>query len=284
MPVAQGVRLHYVVAGEGEPVLLLPGWPQSWYAWRRVIPGLVEAGRRVFAIDPRGFGDSDKPDQGYDLATAAADIRAFVAHVLPDSPAVDLVTHDVGTWIGHALAIEHADVVRRWVAADATIPGVSEPPPAGYPDRLHNARSWHFGFNRIEGLAELMIQGREREFLAWFFGPFKATRTWTIGPADLDEYVRVFSFPGAVRAGLMYYREAFSDAGLAASRARGERPLSMPVLTLGGADGDGNGLYQALSSSCDRIANKVWEGVGHYLPEECPEDVIDAIVGFWNQT
>src|SRR5215813_8312133 len=66
-----GVRFHYVTAGTGEPVLLLPGWPESWIAWRKVVPLLVAAGRRAVVLDPRGFGESDKPAGGYDLDTAA---------------------------------------------------------------------------------------------------------------------------------------------------------------------------------------------------------------------
>ena len=72
-----GTRFHYVTAGTGDPVLLLPGWPESWIAWRKVLPLLVSAGRRVVVLDPRGFGESDKPAGGYDLDTAARDLHAF---------------------------------------------------------------------------------------------------------------------------------------------------------------------------------------------------------------
>src|SRR5579859_6253209 len=72
------VRFHYVTAGTGEPVLLLPGWPESWIAWRKVLPLLVSAGRRVVILDPRGFGESDKPAGGYDLDTAARDLHDFL--------------------------------------------------------------------------------------------------------------------------------------------------------------------------------------------------------------
>src|SRR5208282_846252 len=188
VPIADDVRLHYVVAGEGEPVLLIPGWPQSWYAWRFVIRLLKDAGRRVYAVDPRGFGDSDKPDQGYDLETVSHDIHVFLDQLgLLGAGGVDIISHDVGTWIGHAHAANYPNDVRRLVVTDATIPGVSPPPPAGYPDRLRNARSWHFGFNRIDGLPEALIHGREREFLTWFFGPFKCTRTWTIDADAFEE-------------------------------------------------------------------------------------------------
>ena len=73
-----GTRFHYVTAGTGDPVLLLPGWPESWIAWRKVLPLLVNAGRRVVVLDPRGFGESDKPAGGYDLDTAARDLHRFL--------------------------------------------------------------------------------------------------------------------------------------------------------------------------------------------------------------
>lgn len=284
VPVADGVRLHYVMAGEGEPVLLIPGWPQSWYAWRFMIPLLAAVGRRVYVVDPRGFGDSDKPDQGYDLGTAANDIHALIANLgLSERRGVDIVSHDVGTWIAHAHAATYPGDVRRLVVSDATIPGVSPPPPAGYPDRLRNARSWHFGFNRIEGLPEALIRGREREFLQWFFGSFKCTRTWTIDAGAFEEYLRVFSFPGAVRAGLNYYREVFSAQGMAASAERCKRTLDMPILCLGGADADGDGLLRTMRQFGADVSGTVYEGVGHHLPEECPEEMAHDILEFWGR-
>ena len=103
----KGVRLHAVEGGSGTPILLLPGWPQSWYAWRYVMPLLIGAGRHVIALDPRGMGDSDRPAAGYDMRTVAAELHDFVAALglTADGP-VDVVGHDVGTWIGYAYAVE----------------------------------------------------------------------------------------------------------------------------------------------------------------------------------
>lgn len=283
VPVADDVRLHYVTCGTGEPVLLIPGWPQSWYAWRFVIPLVVEAGRRVIAVDPRGFGDSDKPDTGYDVGTAALDIHRLIDGLgLSEGKGIDIVSHDVGTWIAHAHAVEYPADLRRLVVTDALIPGVSPEPPAGYPDRLRNARTWHFGFNRIDGLAETLVHGREREFLQWFFGPLKCTRTWSIEPAAFEEYLRVFSAPGAVRAGMNYYREAFGAAGLARSAERCRVRLDMPILAVGGADADNDGLQRTMSRFADDVSGVVYEGIGHHVPEECPEELVGDILAFWD--
>jgi pimeloyl-ACP methyl ester carboxylesterase len=282
VPVAEGVRLHYVVAGEGEPVVLLPGWPQSWYAWRFVIPLLAGQGRRVYALDPRGFGDSDLPADGYDLGTAAMDVHLFIRQLgLGGGVGVDIVSHDVGSWIAHAHAATFPEDVRRLVLSDSYIPGVSPEPPAGYPEMHLVHRQWHFYFNRVEGLPEALIHGREREFLSWFFGPAKLARTWTIDEDAFEEYLRVFSKPGAVRAGLMYYREVFSPSGRAASAERSEKQLPMPILTMGGEYADGDNLFQTMRQFSDDVRNRVFEGIGHHLPEECPEEMVQEILEFW---
>ena len=91
-----GTRFHYVTAGTGDPVLLLPGWPQSWIAWRKVVPLLVGAGRSVVILDPRGFGESDKPAGGYDLDTAARDLHRFLESTnLVTGGGIDIIAHDV---------------------------------------------------------------------------------------------------------------------------------------------------------------------------------------------
>jgi pimeloyl-ACP methyl ester carboxylesterase len=119
-------RFHYVTAGTGDPVLLLPGWPESWIAWRKVVPLLVSAGRRVVVLDPRGFGESDKPATGYDLDTAARDLHVFLeAAALARPGGIDIVAHDVGTWIAHAHAVAYPTEVRRLVLTESNLPGIT---------------------------------------------------------------------------------------------------------------------------------------------------------------
>src|ERR1700730_12076724 len=98
-----GLRIHYVTAGSGVPVVLIPGWPEmSWIAWRKVIPLLVQAGRQVYVLEPRGFGDSDKPPGGYDLDTAARDLHGFLAATGLGRPAgVDIVADTVGPLVAY---------------------------------------------------------------------------------------------------------------------------------------------------------------------------------------
>jgi pimeloyl-ACP methyl ester carboxylesterase len=276
-----GVRLHYVEGGSGAPVLLLPGWPQSWYAWRRVMPLLAASGRRVIALDPRGLGDSDRPASGYDLKTVAAEVHGFVEALgLAAGGRLDVVGHDIGAWIAHAYAADWPGDLRRLALLDAVLVGITPPPPAGIPSAEANVKAWHFAFNRLDDLPELLIQGREREFLAWMFH-HKAFRRGVISPADLEEYVRVNAAPGALRAAFSYYRAAASPEGLAQSRARMERRLTMPVLALGGDMAVGDGLASTLRQIATDVRGRVLQECGHYLPEECPHTVAQELIRFY---
>jgi pimeloyl-ACP methyl ester carboxylesterase len=279
------LRFHYVTAGSGEPVVLIPGWPEmSWIAWRKVIPLLVKAGRQVYALEPRGFGDSDKPQGGYDLDTAARDLHGFLAATGLSRPGgVDIVGHDVGTWIGHSHAALYPGDVKRLVLTESNVPGVT-PPPSGFPSEAVNLKSWQFAFNRLDDLPEILVQGRERAYLAWLFAT-KTTRTHAIEPAAFEEYVRVFSTPGVARAGFAWYRANFSTEGLAQAKARAGKRLPMPVLALGGSDGVGDALRAAVATIGDNVkGGAIGDGCGHFLPSECPDELAAALIAFWRET
>jgi pimeloyl-ACP methyl ester carboxylesterase len=290
-----GTRFHYVTAGTGDPVLLLPGWPESWIAWRKVLPLLVSAGRSVVVLDPRGFGESDKPAGGYDLDTAARDLHRFLeATNLASAGGIDIIAHDVGTWIAHAHAANYPADVRRLVLTESNIPGVTAFA-GGIPSETVNLKSWQFAFNRLNDLPEMLIQGREREYLAWIFAT-KSTRSYAIDSAALEEYTRQYSAPGAMRAGFAWYRANFNEEGLAQAKARAAKRLTMPILALGGSDGVGDALRATVATLGDRVqggsiparpgpgAGRADTGCGHFLPEECPDELTEAVLKFWQST
>ena len=279
-----GVRFHYVTAGSGEPVVLLPGWPESWIAWRKMIPLFVSAGRQVYVLDPRGFGDSDKPQGGYDLDTAARDLHSFlVATGLSRTGGVDIVSHDIGVWIAHAHAALYPGEVKRLVLTESNVPGVTSFATTDVPTEAMNLKSWQFAFNRLDDLPEILVQGRERAYLAFLFAT-KATRSYALEPAAFDEYVRVYSVPGALRAGFAWYRVNFSAEGLAQAKVRAAKRLPMPVLALGGKDGVGDALRATVATLGDHIkGGAIGEGCGHFLPEECPDELAAAILAFWRE-
>jgi pimeloyl-ACP methyl ester carboxylesterase len=276
-----------VTAGTGDPVLLLPGWPESWIAWRKVLPLLVGAGRRVIILDPRGFGESDKPAGGYDLDTAARDLHGFLEATGLASPGgIDIIAHDVGTWIAHAHAVNYPADVRRLVLTESNIPGVTAFA-TGIPSEAINLKSWQFAFNRLNDLPEILVQGHEQAYLTWIFAT-KSTRSYAIEPAAIEEYTRQYSAPGAMRAGFAWYRANFDADGLAQAKVRAAKRLTMPVLALGGSDGVGDALRMTIATIGDHVQGGpitgATEGCGHFLPEECPDELTEAVLKFWQST
>ncbi|UAJ10582.1 alpha/beta fold hydrolase [Glacieibacterium megasporae] len=276
------VDLHYSDFGEGDPVLLLPGWPEDGYAWRKVAPRLAATGRRVIILDPRGFGDSDKPRDGYDLDIVATEIHAFLlATGLDRRGGIDVVTHDLGGWIGYALASAYPDDVRRLVLSEVTIPRPDQPRPL--PDDSANIKTWHFAFNRLPGLPEMLVTGHERAFLDWLFDE-KARRPAAIDMKARAEYTRVFATLGGAHAGFEYYRDLFSNGGLQRMKERLSNPLPMPVLAIGADGGVGSLLTESMRGAATDLHSVVLQNCGHYLPEECPAEFAGAVSGFWGQT
>jgi pimeloyl-ACP methyl ester carboxylesterase len=280
-----GTHFHYVTAGTGDPVLLLPGWPESWIAWRKVVPLLVRAGRRVVILDPRGIGESDKTAAGYDLDTAARDLHDFLeAAKLVIPGGIDVVAHDIGSWIAHAHAVNYPADVKRLVLTEVLIPGLIPAPPTAIPSDATNLKGWQFAFNRLNDLPEVLVEGHERAYLTWIFAT-KSTRSYAIDSAAIDEYTRQYSAPGAMRAGFDWYRANFDDKGVAQAKARAVKRLTMPVLALGGSDGVGDGLRATIASSGDHVrGGAIGPDCGHFVMEECPDELTEAVLAFWRST
>lgn len=274
------VRLHYVSGGTGRPILLLPGWPQSWFAWRYVMPRLVSQGRQVIALDLRGLGDSDKPDAN-DLTTVAKEVHAFIESLgLLEKGPIDIAAHDIGVWVAYAHASDFPSDIRRLALLDAALPGITPAPPSGIPSHQSTVRTWHFLFNRLHGLPEILVEGKERQFLSWMFQQ-KAVKGAVFDTEALDEYTRIFAAPGAAKAGFDYYRAAFSDDGLEANRERSRTSLQMPILTIGAESGVGHMLSDSLRKIADDVTAVYIEGHGHYLPEEAPERIATELSLFF---
>lgn len=267
-----GVRLHYVIGGRGEPVVLLHGWPTSWYEWRRVMPALVEAGHTVIAVDLRGLGDSDRPEAGYDKRTLAEDVYQLVRQLGYER--VDLAGHDWGTSTAFALAHAHPEVVRRLVLTDNVLPGL---PAGGRSWDDLNGHFWHHQFNAEPDLPEMLVTGRERPFLAWFYR--KLTEDWgAFTPDYLDEFTRVYSSMGGLRAGFSYYRALDEDARQNQEYARTK--LHMPVLVVTARLTVADMLHQQVRPVVENYRGTILEGCGHFLPIECPDQLLGQLLPF----
>ena len=267
------VRLHYVTAGTGFPVVLLHGWPQSWYEWRHVMPRLA-AEYQVIAPDLRGLGDSSKPLSGYDKKTVGNDIWRLVHDVL-GIQRFFLVGHDWGGPTAYAVAAAHPDAVRKLAILDVTIPG------DGSPNISQGGRRWHHAFHQTPDLPEALIAGREDIYFTWFYRNYGA-RPDAMSQEDIDEYLRVYRQPGALRAGFSFYRAIPQDVADNAAIATSFK-LPMPVLALGGDRSWGR--RQEVVESLRRMATNVQGGViencGHWMPEEQPEELLRHLLGFF---
>lgn len=273
---AGGLGYHVVEGGTGPALILLAGFPQSWYAWRRVMP-LLAPHFRVFAVDLPGQGDSDKPLDGYDTRTAGERLRALF-HAM-GLTRYALAGHDIGAWIAYPYAARYAAEVERVVLLDANIPGVTLPPAIELgPD---NWRSWHFLFNSVPDLPEALLAGRERVLIEWFFSRKTANKPGVFSRADIDEYERVYQTLGGLRGMLGYYRAVVEDA--AQNRALRATPLTVPVLALGGAQGSAPDLHQALKPLARDLQGGVLDDCGHYLPEEQPRELAHRMLAFLTQ-
>jgi pimeloyl-ACP methyl ester carboxylesterase len=244
---------------------------------------LVKSGRRVIAVDPRGMGDSDAPVGSYDAGTVAAEIHAFADKLgLLDNGPIDVAAHDVGVWITYALAADWRSDIRRVALLDALVPGLSAPR-TDLPVAEANLRSWHFAFNQLDELPQLLITGREEVFLTWLFRA-KSLQPWAIAPEDIAAYARQLAAPGALRAATGYYQAAFSSEGIAANRKRAEVPLEIPVLALGAERGVGDNIVNALRSLATDVTGHVISNAGHYLPEEAANRVAAELIEFFEET
>ncbi len=221
-----GIRIHYRMVGSGEPLVLLHGFPETSSAWRKVMPTLAEH-YTVIAPDLRGCGFSDRPDTGYDKRTVAEDVHELI-HQLGLGP-INLVSHDVGMMVGYAYASAYPSEVKRLVLMEAALPGLGL-------EKLYAAdkypRMYHLPlFEAPNGLAEALITGREKMFVRHFM----TQQAYTPAALDdhmLEDYADRLAAPGALRAGIAYFRAHKVDAEHNRENARTK--LSMPVLTVGG--------------------------------------------------
>ena len=276
--VANGVALHYVTAGEGDPVVLLHGWPQSWYQWRRVIPALAER-YTVVAPDLRGYADSAKPDGPYDTRTMAEDVFQLVRG-LGLGP-VFLAGHDVGAAVAYAYAAAHRDGVRRLAYIDEPLPGFSYERFAAFAPDSPGGGFWWASFHRVPDLPEALVAGREELYLSWFYNALSYDKG-AIGRDDLAEYVRAYSVAGAMRASRGFYRDV--GVSSAQNRESAREKLAMPVLAVGGAPvGTGDVPERDMREVASDVRGVVIEPCGHFLAEERPDELAAALLAFFGE-
>jgi pimeloyl-ACP methyl ester carboxylesterase len=222
-----GARLHYVEAGEGPLVVLLHGFPEFWYGWRRQIPALAAAGFRVVAPDMRGYNLSSKPSgvSAYSIARLAGDVRDLI-HERGESRAA-VVGHDWGGAVAWATAAIHPDVVTRLAVLNLPHPRRML---EGLRTRAQLRRAWYMFAFQLPWLPERMVSSGRWKWLRAGFEHDARPGAYTV--ADIERYTQAWAQPGALTASINYYRAAFRRPPL---RLRGSRArIQAPTLIIWG--------------------------------------------------
>lgn len=271
-----GLRMHYVTGGTGPPLVLLHGWPQSWFAWRDIMPALAKD-HTVYALDLPGLGDSEGVPSGYDKATLARYVHDLLAERLGLGE-VSLVGHDFGAGVGFSYAAQFPDEVVRYAHLDYPLPG-----PA-LSAAQYETFSWHIAFHDQDTFPETVVADDVREYLALFY-PYAAYGGTSFGgpgaaspftEAEVDEYARTYSRAEVLSGGFELYRTLDQDErdNIAAA------PITVPTMLMTAESllASARPTVEPRMSDITRAVEV--PGAGHWLMAENPEFVTAELLAF----
>jgi pimeloyl-ACP methyl ester carboxylesterase len=263
-----GVKLHYLTAGHGTPLILMHGYAETSLMWMPIIPQLA-ARFTVIAPDLPGIGDSDIPADGLDMKSAAIRI-----HDLAKSLGIqkaEVVGHDIGLMVAYAYAAQFPTEVTKLVLMDAFLPGV-----AGWEAVYNNPHIWHFRFNGPT--PEALVKGRERTYFDYFWNEFAADKNHSIPEAAREAYAAAYARPGRMHAGFAYFVSFLQAAKDFEQLA--QTKLAMPVLSIGGEKANGVALGEQARLIGTDVTVIVLKDTGHWLMEERPKETTEALEKF----
>ncbi|WP_084396410.1 alpha/beta fold hydrolase [Henriciella aquimarina] len=270
------IGLHAVIGGTGEPLLLHIGWPQNWYAWRDLMLPLSEH-YTVIAVDPRGFGLSDRPAGGFDVDTLADDMFGLM-DVLGHDRFI-MAGHDIGLMVGYVMAARQPDRIRRIALGEGMILGASPSPPLIPEDRRTNDFLWHMGFNRALDINERLVEGREDLFFNYQFAT-KAASQDAVPKHAREFYIEVMRrVPGTLKASFDHYRAL--DETIPQLRAYIANKIPVPVPTFAGALACGDMVEAEFRTLADNVEALVIPDCGHFPCEEKPDELLGALMAFF---
>lgn len=264
-----GVRIHYKIAGNGSPLLLLHGSPLTSRSWLRILP-ILAATHTVIAPDFRGYGQSDKPETGYEIRTMVEDLRQLVHQLGMKS--VSLVGHDLGGIVAYFYAAQYMDEVSRLGVIEAPMPGVPSPT-----IQRVLASYWHVGFYAHPRLPELLIAGRERDYLAEFIRTYQFKND-AFDDEDLDEYARHLAAPDGIRGAMGVYRAIAAEIPVLLQLTN--RRLTMPVWAVGGEHSMGIGPFEQFQQLAHTVQGGVIADSGHWVIEEQTDKIVAELKKF----
>lgn len=254
-----GATLHYARTGSGPPLVLLHGWPQTWWSWHEVMPALART-HTVLAFDLPGLGDSTAPPDGYDKASTARRIREAVQQL--GYQQVQILAHDIGGFVGFAYARDFPAEVSRLAVLESPLPGFGL--------AAANSFTWHILFNSAPApIPEQLIDDDDvSTYLGTLF-------EGGLSPAEREPYYRAYSDPADRTAGYEYYRALAADAEDNLANAESRR-LPMPVLAMGAQGVFGSAVAASLRPVASDVREVLAPDSGHFIPEENPRFLIDC--------
>ncbi|WP_345764157.1 alpha/beta fold hydrolase [Diaminobutyricibacter sp. McL0608] len=265
-----GTRLHYVTAGDrGTPVLLVHGFPETWWAFRKLIP-LLAVHHQVYAVDLRGFGDSDVAEETFSSAVAAEDLHLLIEH-LSLGP-THVVGQDISGAVVYRLAATHPEDVISLTAIESGLAGFGAERLA---DVTHGG-VWYLGALASSGVAGLLFEKEARAFIGDYLYPFYGVSSSAVGPEDVAEFARTYSRPGGFAGAAGLYRGMLTEGQELRTLVQ-DAPLRVPVTTIGSRGGGFTHAAFGSVTAQDPTAIQL-EGVGHYVAQEAPESLADALI------
>lgn len=272
-----GIRLHYVEGGEGAPVILMPGWPQTWWAFNQIMPDLAER-HHVIAVDIRGMGASDKPKGGYDKRTMAADIHELIRSLGYES--AHIVGHDIGSQVAYAYAANYPDATTSVSFLDVSAQPQSTrdmrlvPPRALTGNFQEDFFLWWFAFNQVLDMPEELIEGRAHIYQNWFWDSLLYNQD-ALSERDRAVYANAYNTRDGIRGGNGWYQAYAQDLD---DQLTYLDRLTVPSLGIGGL---GNGLLvEFMETHFTDPQLEHLPDAGHYIAEEAPEEVTRFLLDF----
>ena len=274
-----GVNLHYVEGGHGKPLICLPGWPQTWYSYHPIAVELAKT-YHVIIVDIRGMGSSDKPAGGYDKKTMATDVLGLVQQLGLEE--VHIMGHDIGGMIAMSFAFNYPEFTGKLVVLDGSHPGEGMfhmpliPAPGSFNAKMDAVQpyAWWMGFNQVKGLPEKLLEGRFQHLLEWLLS-YVMIDDRKMSAFDRSVYAAAYNDEHSIRASNGWYQSFGQDI----EDAKSYQQLTMPVLAIGSYISF-NYMKMGMPAVASNLELVEIADGGHYLYEEQPEQVLDAVIHF----
>ncbi|WP_418178922.1 alpha/beta fold hydrolase [Aliarcobacter lanthieri] len=262
------ICISYNIEGQGETIILLHGWPQTSYMWRKITPVLSKK-FRVITLDLPGLGNSSVA-KSYDTKNIATILNEFIKKLKIEK--FHLVGHDIGAWVATTYCIYFKESLKSLTIIDAGIPGL-------IPDELfclgNTNKIWQFFFHSVEKIPEFLVKGREKEYISWYFNK-KSYIKDAINEEDIQNYY--LAYKDKMKNGFEYYRyfqESAKQNKVLTSK------LDIKILAIGGEFALKEQVGVAMQKISNQVTTKVMENCGHYISEEQPEKLTKILIDFY---